>query len=77
MGKVYRCDRCGILSPNKEGLFIANHWVRFTLTDNKRRNKKEATFELCEDCEKEATIEECVKHVYHSGRPWAPRDKEK
>lgn len=49
MADIIACDRCGKQSPDKDGLYIANDWVRvqFAYTG---RYKWTNEFIFCEEC---------------------------
>ena len=56
MSKIIKCDRCGITSPDKKGLYIANHWTVIKTSHNLHDQgvggfrREWHKIELCLDC---------------------------
>lgn len=51
-----KCDGCGIISPDKKGLHIANSWIEIKYSHGKNDrgigcvSRKRHAIELCEEC---------------------------
>ena len=56
MGTLDQCDGCKIISPDKEGLHISNHWIEIKFSHGikdraaGRVERSWHTKELCEAC---------------------------
>ena len=46
---VYKCDGCGILSPDEKGLFIDNDWFEVNISSRKYLSYRER-YMLCPKC---------------------------
>lgn len=56
MSTIRKCDGCGILSPDEDGLYIANHWTKIKSSHGiidagaGRVSREWHEKELCENC---------------------------
>ena len=51
--EAIKCDGCGKVSPDKDGLHIANHWTEISVNSPWRRRNRYAKPEkhtFCRDC---------------------------
>ena len=46
MSTVRKCDGCGKLSPDENGLYIANHWLKIQAY----RGTMVREYEFCNEC---------------------------
>lgn len=49
MAIIKKCDTCDAVSPDKEGLHVANHWTMVEVASCLRRNDKDE-YLICTDC---------------------------
>ncbi len=54
MAELYKCDSCGKISPDENGLFLANNWVEVTVNRRKFKwlgsERPDHTYLFCEEC---------------------------
>lgn len=55
MAIIHKCDTCDAVSPDKDGLFVANHWTEITVDVAKvvRNAAREYHYLICQQCMKD------------------------
>lgn len=49
MATILKCDTCDRVSPDKDGLHVANHWTEIKVGSRLRRGA-EVEYLICTDC---------------------------
>jgi len=58
MASFLGCDACGAISPDKEGLHVANHWLEVKIDIHAKtiRGGHDRDYLICTDCMKRGVI---------------------
>lgn len=57
MANIIKCDACDALSPDKLGLYVANHWTKVTTQTVARScGGREKEFHICSDCMRKGVV---------------------
>lgn len=50
MATITQCDACGLTSPTKEGIYIANDWPILVIKNRRGLSETETKLHICTGC---------------------------